>query len=49
MDPIYVNPGLDFADREKIKHHAKHQAHHLAEQRYGRDSCGYEYVVRENY
>jgi hypothetical protein len=35
VDKLFETRGLDFLDREKAKHRAVQQAHHLAEQQYG--------------
>ncbi|CAF2166934.1 unnamed protein product [Rotaria magnacalcarata] len=35
VDKLFQKNGLDFLDREKAKRRAVHQAHHLAEQKYG--------------
>ncbi|CAF3760218.1 unnamed protein product [Rotaria socialis] len=35
VDKLFQKNGLDFLDREKAKKRAVHQAHHLAEQKYG--------------
>jgi len=44
VDKLVETKGLDFVDKEKAKHHAKQQAEHYAEQRYGSGNTGYEYV-----
>jgi hypothetical protein len=35
VDKLFETHGLDFLDREQAKRRAVHQAHHLAEQKYG--------------
>jgi hypothetical protein len=35
VDKLFQTHGLDFLDREQAKRRAVHQAHHLAEERYG--------------
>ncbi|KIJ53329.1 hypothetical protein M422DRAFT_222688 [Sphaerobolus stellatus SS14] len=46
VDKLAETKGLDFLDREKAKHMAIKQAHHLAEQRYG-GGTGYEYAQEQ--
>jgi len=48
VDKLFESKGLDFIDRKEAEHHAKQQAHHYAEQRYGRDNTGYEYAQDQN-
>jgi hypothetical protein len=36
VDKLFETKGLDYLDREKAKRHAINQAHHIAEEQYGR-------------
>jgi len=38
VDKLFETKGLDFLDREKAKHRAIQQAHHLANEQYGSGS-----------
>ncbi|KAI5116534.1 hypothetical protein M0805_009045 [Coniferiporia weirii] len=44
VDKLAETKGLDWLDRHKAKKLAEHQAHALAEQRYGEGSSGWEYA-----
>ena len=44
VDKLAETKGLDWLDREKAKHMARHQADELARQRYGEGNTGYEYA-----
>jgi len=49
VDKLVETKGLNFYDREKLKHQAHHQAVQLAEQRYGQGQCGYDYTQQNGY
>ncbi len=40
VDKLVETKGLDFLDREKLKHLASHQAHALANEKYGEGQVG---------
>jgi hypothetical protein len=40
VDNLVETKGLDFLDREKLKHLAAHQAHALAKEKYGEGQVG---------
>jgi hypothetical protein len=42
VDKLFETKGLDFLDREKAKHRAIQQAHHLANEQYGNDPFNYQ-------
>ncbi|KAJ7469747.1 hypothetical protein B0H11DRAFT_1722972 [Mycena galericulata] len=44
VDKLAETKGLDHLDRHRAKKHAEHQAHMLAEQRYGHGQSGWEYM-----
>jgi len=47
VDKLAETKGLDFIDRQKAKRMAAHQAHQLADQRYG-GGTGYEYAQQQD-
>ncbi|KAK3378471.1 hypothetical protein B0H63DRAFT_452255 [Podospora didyma] len=48
-DRLVETKGLDFVDREKVRHHAKRQAEELYDQQYGgRDQYSTDYDIHES-
>ncbi|KAK3685506.1 hypothetical protein B0T22DRAFT_220293 [Podospora appendiculata] len=48
-DKLFESKGLDFIDREKVKHHAKRQAEDLYDQQYGgQDQYSTDYQPHES-
>ncbi|ORX90103.1 hypothetical protein K493DRAFT_318184 [Basidiobolus meristosporus CBS 931.73] len=45
-DKLIETKGLDYLDAEKVRHHAKAQAHRLAEEKY-RGGNGYEEIINQ--
>ncbi|CAK5263872.1 unnamed protein product [Mycena citricolor] len=46
VDKLAETKGMDYLDRQKAKKYAEHQAHMLAEQRYGQGNTGWEHAQR---